>query len=543
MATSYRNNNQEDQPNDDRSKQKKKDWVMHSKQSKKGEKNPLREADQAKIPEPCILVIFGASGDLTAKKILPAIFNLMHDGALPHNFAVVGIARRDKNNEDFRKEAENDIRNHSRNQADDAELHAFTERLFYYCANFDDDNGYQGLDHYLKDLDKKFNTKGNRIFYLSVQPSYFETIAGKLKQHKLICDSSKKDQFTRVIIEKPFGHDYRSAIELRDCLSQHLDEKQIYRIDHYLGKETVQNLLVFRFGNAIFDSLWNNRYVEHIQITVAEDIGVEERGAFYEKAGVTRDVVQNHLMQLLSLIAMEPPTSLEADAIRNEKVKVMEGLRHYRADDIEKFTVRGQYTKGFVEGDEVKAYREEDRVDRNSNVETFAAMKLKIDNWRWFGVPIYVRAGKRLAKRKTEIVLTFKATPPILFHEHDQHKMPNQIIFKIQPNEGIKILFNTKVPGSQNLIQPVTMDFENAKYFGLTSPEAYERLIHDCMLGDTTLFARVDEALNSWKFITPILEHWSEKPLNNDLLYKAGTAGPKAAEDLIRNDGRKWKNL
>ncbi len=506
-------------------------------------KNPLKEAHQHSSPDPCLIVIFGASGDLTMRKLIPALYNLMYDGSLPQNFVCVGVARRDFSHDDFRKKMMDGIRQFSRTKPSDEELEKFSSRLFYHKADFADDNGYKTLQPFLQDLDKRYGTRGNRVFYLAVQASAFTTIVDHLKSNGLIYSLSDKERFSRIILEKPFGHDLNSAISLQADLTNNLHEQQIYRIDHYLGKETVQNLLVFRFSNAIFEGLWNNRYVDNVQITVAESIGVESRGDFYESAGLVRDIIQNHLMQLLCLVAMEPPTNLTPQAIRDEKVKVLEAIRHYSEAEIGQFTRRGQYSPGFIEGEPVVAYRKEDRVNPNSNVETFAAMEIHIENWRWSGVPFYIRAGKRLPKRSTEIVVTFKRTPNILFHKDDKHNTPNQIIFRIQPNEGTSIQFNSKVPGSMNIIQPVNMDFQYASYFGRGVPEAYERLIYDCILGDNTLFARVDESLNSWKFLTPILEYWAKSPLKEEEFYPAGTWGTPDAELLLRAGGRIWKAL
>ena len=503
--------------------------------------NPFHEPEYGKPPEPCILVIFGASGDLTGRKLIPALYNLMKEGNLPSNFICVGVARRPKSVEEFRNEMSDQIKKHSRTQTEESVLFTFVEKLFYYQLEFSDDNGYDNLSLFLKDLDKNYGTRGNRVFYLSVQPTYFLSIIEKLKQHSLIYAADQPHLFSRVIIEKPFGHDYSSAIALQKNLSQYLAESQIYRIDHYLGKETVQNLLVFRFSNSIFEGLWNNRYVDNIQITVAESIGIEGRGAFYEGQGLARDVIQNHLMQLLSLVAMEPPINLTPDAIRNEKVKVLESLQTIPLENIDAFAVRGQYTDGYIDGDPVQAYRNEQNVDSKSNIETFAALRLQIENWRWAGVPIYVRAGKRLPKRSTEIVVSFKKAPSILFHKHDHHNIPNQVIFRIQPNEGISIKFNSKIPGGSSIVQPVNMDFRYASYFGTEVPEAYERLIHDSILGDSTLFARVDESIHSWRVLTPVLDHWAKTPLKEDEFYQAGTFGPKMADLLPKLEKRKWK--
>ena len=503
----------------------------------------FNESGNEKTPPPCILVIFGASGDLTGKKLIPALYNLMDDGLLPANFVCVGFARREKTHDDFRKEMSEHIKNYSRTKAEEKELEAFVEKLFYFQSNFDDDNGYQNLNKFLSDLDTKYGTMGNRIHYLSVQPSYFSTITEKLQKNGLIYDEGDKEHFSRVIIEKPFGRDLNSALELQADMTKNLAENQIYRIDHYLGKETVQNLLVFRFSNAIFEGLWNNRYVDNIQITVGESIGIEGRGDFYESAGLVRDIIQNHLMQVLSLVMMEPPSSLSADSIRDEKVKLVSAIRHYKDGEIDKYTLRGQYKEGFVNGEAVPGYRGEEKVNPESNVETFAAMRLSIDNWRWAGVPIYIRAGKRLPKRATEICVMFKRPPGILFNKDDQSNAPNCFIFRIQPNEGISIACNSKVPGTSNIIQPVTMDFQYDNFFGKSVPEAYERLIHDCIMGDNTLFARVDESIHSWQFITPILERWQNQTFKEEDFYNAGTWGPIGSEMLLRSEGRKWKMI
>ena len=503
--------------------------------------NPFHEPEYGKPPEPCILVIFGASGDLTGRKLIPALFNLMKEGNLPANFICVGVARRPKAVEEFRHEMSEQIKKFSRAKPEESELFTFAEKLFYYQLEFHDDTAYDNLNLFLKDLDKNYGTRGNRVFYLSVQPTYFLSIIEKLKGHFLIYAADQPHQFSRVIIEKPFGHDYSSAIALQKDLSQYLAESQIFRIDHYLGKETVQNLLVFRFSNSIFEGLWNHRYVDNIQITVAESIGIEGRGAFYEGQGLTRDVIQNHLMQLLSLVAMEPPINLTPDAIRNEKVKVLQSLQCIPISKIDTFAIRGQYKEGYIDGDPVSAYRQEPNVAANSNIETFAALRLQIENWRWAGVPIYVRAGKRLSKRSTEIVVTFKKAPSILFNKNEHYNVPNQVIFSIQPNEGISIKFNTKIPGGATIVQPVKMDFRYASYFGAEVPEAYERLIHDAIVGDSTLFARVDESINSWRILTPVLKHWAENPLKPEELYSAGTFGPKMADLLPKQEQRRWK--
>ena len=506
--------------------------------------HPFEEPGQtSRTLDPCILVIFGATGDLTAKKLMPAIYNLKREGQLPTNFVCCGFARREKTHDVFRNEMKEAVNKHSRVKPIDENIwSSFYDQLFYHQAGFDDDEGYERFTKRLDELDTQFGTKGNRIYYLSTQPSYFTTIIEKLKKHKLLYDKNeKRDSWSRVIIEKPFGHDYASARALQKELMQHLSESQLYRIDHYLGKETVQNLLVFRFANSIFENLWNHRYIDHVQFTVAEDIGIGTRGNFYEEQGLVRDIMQNHMMQLLSLIAMEPPVNLSPGAVHDEKVKVLEAIRAYKGDDFEKWAIRGQYGKGFVSGEEAKAYRDEENVDKNSSIETYAAVKLYIDNWRWDGVPFYLRGAKRLPKRATEIAITFKTPPGILFKEHGQQHESNVLAIRIQPNEGIALKINCKVPGPSSPIQPVKMDFRYGAFFGLTPPEAYERLICDCIAGDSTLFARQDEVFHSWEFFTPILEHWSKTKPKDFPNYPCGSWGPKAAEDMISKDGRKWR--
>ena len=349
--------------------------------------------------------------------------------------------------------------------------------------------------------------------------------------------------FQRVIIEKPFGISYPSSVELQKNLLQYINESQIYRIDHYLGKETVQNLLVFRFGNALFESLWNSRYIDHVQITVAEDLGVGTRGNLWEESGLIRDIMQNHVMQLLSLVCMEPPASLDADAIRDEKVKVLKAIRPLSEDDIKNHCVRGQYKEGFIQGEKVLGYRQETNVNPTSQVETFASLRLFVDNWRWQGVPFYLRSGKRLSKRCTEIAIIFKDPPHVLFQKMKQKTEPNILALRIQPDEGISLKINCKVPGPSNPVVPVKMDFKYNSFFGATSPEAYERLILDAILGDSTLFAREDEVFESWKFFDPVLNFWAKNPEPHFPNYEAGMDGPVASDDLLRKDGRSWRRL
>lgn len=506
--------------------------------------NPLSDLSSAsKTAEPCVMVIFGATGDLTSRRLVPALYNLARDGQLPAHFACVGFARRDKNHEIFRKEMRNGVERFSRVQpVDDTLWDAFSSQLFYHRSEFHDDAGYEALKAFLNDLDQQFDTKGNRLFYLSTQPSYFPEIIQKLSQHQLLSDPKQTNgRWSRVIIEKPFGHDLQSAEALQQHISQYLDESQIYRIDHWLGKETVQNLLVFRFCNPIFESVWNNRYIDHVQITVSEDIGIGTRGHFFEEEGMLRDIVQNHVMQLLSLVAMEPPTRLNAQAIHDEKVKVLESIRPIPINEIDKHAVRGQYGPGYINGSSVCGYRDENDVSPESNIETYAALELYIDNWRWAGVPFYLRAGKRLPKRTTEIAVTFREAPGgCLYQENGQTLDPNVLVIRIQPNEGISFKMNCKVPGINSPIQSVNMDFRYDSYFGISPPEAYERLICDCMAGDGTLFARIDEVMASWKLLTPVLDRWAETRADFPN-YQAGSWGPKAADEMLARQGKRWR--
>ena len=508
--------------------------------------NPLAEPIRdIKSPDPCIMVIFGATGDLTGRKLLPAIYNLASDGQLPAHFACVGFARRDKSNDDFRSEMSEAISQFSRTKPIDQELWKnFSEQIYYHRSNFNEDEGYEGLRKLLDKLDSELGTNGNRLFYLSTPPAYFPDIIKKLHEHKLVYDVNKThDKWSRVIIEKPFGHDFQSAQDLQTEITQYLDESQIYRIDHYLGKETVQNLLVLRFANPIFESTWNNKSIDHIEITVGEEIGIGTRGNFFEKAGILRDIVQNHMMQVLSLVAMEPPNSLDANAIRDEKVKVLEAIRAFPKGEFDKNIIRGQYGQGYVDGAPVKSSREEDDVDPQSNVETFVAMKLFIDNWRWADVPFFLRAGKRLPKKATEIAITFKKAPGFLFKDAKGQVDPNILVIRIQPDEGVSLKMNCKVPGIAGPIQPVKMDFRYSSYFGASPPEAYERLICDCMAGDSTLFARIDEVMASWKLFTPVIKEWNRTTPENFPNYSSGTWGPAEAETLMEGTGFNWRLL
>jgi glucose-6-phosphate 1-dehydrogenase len=505
--------------------------------------NPLREglATERTAP-PCAVVIFGASGDLTKRKLLPALYNLAVSRLLAPGSAIVGFARRPKTDEQFREEQKANVAQFSRRKPiDEAVWSTFGSGLHYVASTFEDSTGYVRLRDTLEKLDRERGTRHNRVYYLSVPPSEFGTILRHLREAGLVGDANHEEQgFTRVVIEKPFGTDLASGEALNKELLGVFDERQVFRIDHYLGKETVQNLLVFRFANSIFEPIWSREHVDHVQITVAEDIGVEGRGRFYEEAGTTRDVVQNHLLQILSIAAMEAPVAFDANAVRDEKVKVVRALRPIvGAEQVARMTVRGQYARGTTDGKPVAAYSEEEGVEQDSRTETYVAMKAYIDNWRWGGVPFYLRAGKRLQKRVTEITLHFKPVPHALFAASAGRVEPNVLSIRIQPDEGITLRFMSKVPGPETTLRPVTMDFKYGATFGGAGPEAYERLLLEAMLGDATLFARSDEVRAAWSWITPMLEAWRE--LEPPEAYAAGSWGPDAADALLRADGRAWR--
>ncbi len=497
-------------------------------------------------PDPSIVVIFGASGDLTKRKLLPALYHLEQAGNLPANFAVVGVARRPLEGT-FAADMKEGIESGGGVETGDPKLDKFVGRICYHAMNFDDDSGYEGLKRLLGQLDEKFGTGGNRLFYLATAPDYFSDIIKFLGEHGMAqpaeSNGESRKSWVRVIIEKPFGHDLESAKLLNDEVNKVFHEDQIFRIDHYLGKETVQNILVFRFANGIFENVWNRNYIDHIEITAAEAIGIEGRGPFYESAGALRDVMQNHVMELLSFVAMEPPVSFEASAVRAEKIKVYRAIKPIHFAD----TVRGQYGAGIVDGKPVVGYREEDRVHPRSQTETYAALRVEIENWRWAGVPIYLRAGKRMAKRVTEITIQFKQPPLLLFkdaHGKGGEGIKSNIIsMRIQPDEGIALRFEAKMPGPSMNIAPVDMDFCYSKAFGVSSANGYERLLLDAMLGDGTLFAHRDGVEATWALMTPILQYWAKNPIKDFPNYAAGTWGPSTGDALMEMDGRKWRKL
>src|SRR6201993_3553113 len=507
------------------------------------EANPLREGLSTRaVPQPCSVVIFGATGDLTHRKLVPALYNLAADGELPPAVTVIGFARRPKSDDDFRKEMEDAVKKFSRQTVREEIWKNFTQSIFYHQSDFSDESGFKGLAERLDKIDHERGTRGNRLFYFAVAPDQFEPILKHLKAAGL--NKAREGSWARVIIEKPFGSDLASARELNRVVSNSFSEEQTYRIDHFLGKETAQNILVLRFANAIFAPLWNRRYMDHIQITAAETLGVEGRAGYYEGAGALRDMVQNHLLQLLCLVAMEAPTDLRADSIRDEKVKVVRALQRIVGPEVAKNAVRAQYTGGAIGGQPVPAYRQEKGVDPKSMIETYVALRINIDNWRWADVPVYMRVGKRLPKSATEISIHFKKAPAVLFNKETVKIDQNVLVIRIQPDEGISLRMLAKIPGTSLRIEPVKMNFHYGTSFGKASPEAYERLLLDAMSGDPTLFARRDEVEEAWAFIDPIEEAWHAKKDAPELFfYPAGSWGPEAADDLLARDGRAWRKL
>src|SRR5262245_9482722 len=500
------------------------------------------DARLARTPEPAAIVIFGASGDLTKRKLVPALYNLALQQLLPPETVIVGAARRDIGDDGFRDAMREGIDRYSRTRADDPDVwDGFARRLRYVPLDFSDGDAYGRLGDMLAEVDREHGTRGNRLFYLATAPEYFPVIARQLGAAGLAAEGDGGMPFARLVIEKPFGSDLESARELNADLSTVFRERQVYRIDHYLGKETVQNLLVFRFGNAIFEPVWNRRYVDHVQITVAEELGVESRGGYYDQSGALRDIVQNHMMQVLSIVAMEPPARFESREVRDEKVKVLRAVPPFDAEKVRARAVRGQYSDGWIGGQRVPGYREEEGVDPSSITETFVAMRLEIDNWRWADTPFFLRTGKRLPRRATEVAISFKPAPHLPFASTAVEEVqPNLLVLRIQPEEGASLRFLAKVPGPQIDLRPVRMDFDYGASFLRPSPDAYERLLLDCLLGDSTLFARWDEVERAWEIVDDVVDQWA---LNGQDLqpYEAGTWGPAAADRLIAP--RVWRRL
>ena len=500
--------------------------------------NPLAEGlHDYRVADPAVMVIFGATGDLSGRKLLPALYNLAKQRSLPAGFEVVGAAMNEMSEDAFRAHATEKIREFSRTQPiDQAVLDAFLSSVTYMKVDFGKLDDFKALARRLEELDNTRHIPGNRIFYCATPPPTYQTIALQLQAAGL----NRGEGFHRIVVEKPFGSDLESARELTATLQKVFSENEVYRIDHYLGKETVQNILAFRFANSIFEPVWNSNLIDSVQITVAEEIGIEQRGAYYDDAGALRDIIQNHGLQLVTLTAMEPPLAFDANAVRDEKVKVLRSIRPLIGEDIEQSTVRGQYTKGWVLGEQAAAYVDEKNVAPDSQTETFAAMRLFVDNWRWAGVPFYIRAGKRLPKRVTEIRIQFKRPPHLTFGREAMKEVdPNAITLRIQPEEGISLKFGAKVPSAGLRIRSVTMDFQYMTSFLVEAPEAYERLLLDCMIGDPTLFTRADEVEAAWTLIDPIEASWRDgrPPLGN---YAAGSWGPDASAQLLQADGREW---
>jgi len=490
-------------------------------------------------PDPTILFIFGAGGDLTWRKLVPALYNLFLDEYLPEQFALIGIDKKDMSEKDFAKRLRDGVNKFSRRgKAEDEQWKAFAENIHsFISADFGELDGFKTMDKTISELEDEWEADANRIYYLATPPGLVETITNQLGKAKL----AKNKTRSRMVVEKPFGSDYDSAHTLNEKLLDVFDESQIYRIDHYLGKETVQNILAFRFANALFEPLWDRRYIDHVQITVGESVGVEHRGDYYDQAGALRDMVQNHLLQILCLIAMEPPVSFDADEIRNKKLDLLRAIHKFPDNNIKDFAVRGQYGSGWIEGEKVQSYHEEPGVDTDSGTETFAALKLFIDNWRWQDVPFYMRTGKRLPKKVSEVAIQFKPVPHQSFPSTAlEDWQPNRLVIHIQPQESITLRFQAKQPGPIVTLSSVDMEFNYRETFKATPPEAYETLLLDVMQGDATLFMRADQVEAAWKTIMPVLNAWQQTRQVNFPNYRAGSWGPESAIELIAKDGRSW---
>jgi len=499
--------------------------------------------ESRKTADPCVMVIFGATGDLTKRKLLPALYNLAKDDYLPHKFAVIGVGRQEMTSDEFRKEILANLQEFIKNGVDEKLLKWFEERTYYTGGDFDDDKKLFGdLKALIGDVVTTHQIPANYLYYMALPPQLFAGVTQKIARNGLAKEENAL--WRRFVYEKPFGRDLESANKLNASLRQNLKEHQIYRIDHYLGKETVQNILVFRFGNSIFEPIWNRNFIDHVQITVAEELGVEMRGGYYDSAGALRDMIPNHILQLVTLTAMEPPVSFDADPVRDEQAKILNAIQPFSPEDVLHCAVRGQYAGGEIGGKNVPAYHAEKNVAPASNTETFAALKLSIDNWRWADVPFYVRTGKRMHTRHSSIIVEFKKAPFILFRETNVERLrTNRIVIHIQPDEGITLHFGAKIPGPIVNVGPVDMDFNYLEHFGEQVQTGYERLLFDCMIGDATLFQRADMVEAAWSIVTPVLDVWSAIPARDFPDYEAGSWGPDEADELMTRDGRSWKNL
>ncbi len=497
--------------------------------------------DRGRVADRCIMVIFGASGDLTSRKLLPALYNLGRNNLLPREFAILGFAKDELSEEDFRNRTRDDIRKYAGAPQDCSLCDWIADHSSYIAGDFKTAADFVKLKDKIAELEGRHHTQGNILFYLATLPQFIAEIIRQLGDQGLT--NEDPGAWRRVIVEKPFGSDLESAKALNRDIGQVLKETQIYRIDHYLGKETVQNILIFRFANGIFEPVWNRRYIDHVQITVAESLGVERRGGYYERAGCLRDMIPSHVLQLVSLTAMEPPISFQADAVRDEQSKVLHAIQPISPEDVLTRAVRGQYNGGAIGGEDVPGYRHEEFVDPHSSIETFVALKLQLDNWRWADVPFYIRTGKRMPKRVTEIAIQFRRAPFVLFRDTPVDKLtPNMLVMRIQPDEGISLSFGAKIPGEHVRVGGVTMDFEYSDYFGAEPSTGYERLLYDGMIGDATLFQRADMVEAGWSVVEPVLDVWKALPPRAFPNYESGSWGPKEADELMKRDGRKWRS-
>jgi glucose-6-phosphate 1-dehydrogenase len=505
-------------------------------------KNDVKEMNHNRKSEPCAMVIFGAAGDLTKRKLLPALYNLARQNFLPEEFVIVGFARDKISTEEFRQRMEDSVKKFGTVKIEKKILDWLTERIYYCVGDFSSEASFRQLKKVLDEAEEKHNTGGNYFFYMAAPPQFFGEIARQL--HKVKIAQNEEGRWRRFVFEKPFGRDLESARALNEELRLILKENQIFRIDHYLGKETVQNILVFRFGNTIFEPIWNRNYVDHVQITVAETVGVEARGGYYDTAGALRDMVPNHIFQLITLTTMEPPVSFDGNAFRDEQAKILRAINPFAPEDVLQNAVRGQYGEGTIDDKKVLAYRAEEKVAPDSKTETFVALKFMIDNWRWAGVPIYVRTGKRMATRHTDITIQFKQPPFMFFRETEIERLTtNRIVIHIQPDEGITLHFGAKIPGMNLEMGAVDMDYNYSDHFRTAPNTGYERLLFDCMIGDLTLFQRGDMTELAWQVIQPVLDVWSALPPRDFPNYESGSWGPAESDELLERDGRRWRNI